>query len=65
MSGEATVLLLEAVITAFPCVSLPFLAVTLLSQPTVAIRAEGEDQIDAFCLGVLNGRSNGVGDCLS
>eukprot|EP01051_Picozoa_sp_SAG22_P006280 SAG22_NODE_404_length_11005_cov_8.751788_17_plen_237_part_00 len=30
--------LLKAVITAFPCVSLPFLAVPLLSQPTVAIR---------------------------
>eukprot|EP01051_Picozoa_sp_SAG22_P009430 SAG22_NODE_788_length_7234_cov_18.112123_2_plen_629_part_00 len=34
--GEATVMLLKAVITAFPCVSLPFLAVPLLSQPTVA-----------------------------
>eukprot|EP01051_Picozoa_sp_SAG22_P001990 SAG22_NODE_84_length_21617_cov_48.600102_13_plen_101_part_00 len=31
-------MLLKAVITAFPCVSLPFLAVPLLSQPTVAIR---------------------------
>eukprot|EP01051_Picozoa_sp_SAG22_P008129 SAG22_NODE_603_length_8633_cov_6.871455_2_plen_89_part_00 len=31
------VMLLKAVITAFPCVSLPFLAVPLLSQPTVAI----------------------------
>eukprot|EP01051_Picozoa_sp_SAG22_P009522 SAG22_NODE_799_length_7128_cov_14.224356_7_plen_222_part_00 len=30
-------MLLKAVITAFPCVSLPFLAVPLLSQPTVAI----------------------------
>eukprot|EP01051_Picozoa_sp_SAG22_P010770 SAG22_NODE_988_length_6140_cov_4.271313_3_plen_447_part_00 len=30
--------LLKAVITAFPCVSLPFLAVPLLSQRTVAIR---------------------------
>ena len=28
--GEATVMLLKAVITAFPCVSLPFLAVPLL-----------------------------------
>eukprot|EP01051_Picozoa_sp_SAG22_P020620 SAG22_NODE_4239_length_1330_cov_3.306255_3_plen_27_part_01 len=27
-------MLLKAVITAFPCVSLPFLAVPLLSQPT-------------------------------
>eukprot|EP01051_Picozoa_sp_SAG22_P030264 SAG22_NODE_11645_length_475_cov_3.417553_2_plen_51_part_01 len=31
-------MLLKAVITAFPCVSLPFLAVPLLSQMTVAIR---------------------------
>eukprot|EP01051_Picozoa_sp_SAG22_P005257 SAG22_NODE_306_length_12671_cov_14.743239_9_plen_182_part_00 len=31
--------LLKAVITAFPCVSLPFLAVPLRSQRTVAIRA--------------------------
>eukprot|EP01051_Picozoa_sp_SAG22_P013437 SAG22_NODE_1504_length_4277_cov_4.550503_3_plen_432_part_00 len=31
-------MLLKAVITAFPCVSLPFLAVPLLSQPTDAIR---------------------------
>eukprot|EP01051_Picozoa_sp_SAG22_P012882 SAG22_NODE_1383_length_4542_cov_2.418636_2_plen_205_part_00 len=38
--GEATVMFLKAVITAFPCVSLPFLAVPLLSQPTVAIIAE-------------------------
>eukprot|EP01051_Picozoa_sp_SAG22_P000995 SAG22_NODE_33_length_27588_cov_104.174652_26_plen_71_part_00 len=30
-------MLLKAVITAFPSVSLPFLAVPLLSQPTVAI----------------------------
>eukprot|EP01051_Picozoa_sp_SAG22_P011996 SAG22_NODE_1207_length_5166_cov_4.472272_4_plen_277_part_00 len=30
--------LLTAVITAFPCVSLPFLAVPLLSQPTVVLR---------------------------
>eukprot|EP01051_Picozoa_sp_SAG22_P012676 SAG22_NODE_1339_length_4692_cov_4.252341_6_plen_288_part_00 len=36
-AGEATVMLLKAVITGFPCVSLPFLAVPLLSQPTVAI----------------------------
>eukprot|EP01051_Picozoa_sp_SAG22_P015576 SAG22_NODE_2054_length_3070_cov_1.685291_4_plen_157_part_00 len=39
--GEATVMLLKAVITAFPCVSLPFLAVPLLSQRTVAIRTVG------------------------
>eukprot|EP01051_Picozoa_sp_SAG22_P002258 SAG22_NODE_99_length_20560_cov_128.669029_23_plen_1058_part_00 len=32
--------LLKAVITAFPCVSLPFFAVPLLSQRTVAIRAD-------------------------
>eukprot|EP01051_Picozoa_sp_SAG22_P024064 SAG22_NODE_6498_length_846_cov_4.077644_2_plen_103_part_00 len=31
--------LLKAVITAFPCVSLPFLAVPLCSQPTVALRS--------------------------
>eukprot|EP01051_Picozoa_sp_SAG22_P000571 SAG22_NODE_16_length_32723_cov_26.404825_27_plen_746_part_00 len=37
VSGEATVMLLTAVITAFPSVSLPFLAVPLLSQPTVAL----------------------------
>eukprot|EP01051_Picozoa_sp_SAG22_P014779 SAG22_NODE_1842_length_3456_cov_3.666369_8_plen_41_part_01 len=30
MMGEATVVLLKAVITAFPSVSLPFLAVPLL-----------------------------------
>eukprot|EP01051_Picozoa_sp_SAG22_P015234 SAG22_NODE_1963_length_3241_cov_3.416932_5_plen_37_part_00 len=30
-------MLLKAVITAFPSVSLPFLAVPLRSQPTVAI----------------------------
>eukprot|EP01051_Picozoa_sp_SAG22_P011763 SAG22_NODE_1161_length_5307_cov_55.889593_5_plen_301_part_00 len=34
LQGEATVLSLKAVITAFPCISLPFLAVPLLSQPT-------------------------------
>eukprot|EP01051_Picozoa_sp_SAG22_P005610 SAG22_NODE_337_length_12043_cov_58.339556_14_plen_172_part_00 len=34
-------MLLKAVITAFPCVSLPFLAVPLLSQPTVAISGGG------------------------
>eukprot|EP01051_Picozoa_sp_SAG22_P005483 SAG22_NODE_327_length_12278_cov_10.550209_4_plen_414_part_00 len=39
--GEATVVLLKAVITAFPCVSLPFLAVPLRSQPTVAISDRG------------------------
>ena len=33
--------LLKAVITAFPCVSLPFLAVPLLSQPTVALSTCG------------------------
>eukprot|EP01051_Picozoa_sp_SAG22_P021864 SAG22_NODE_5002_length_1110_cov_1.837784_1_plen_303_part_10 len=37
-AGEATVLSLKAVITAFPSVSLPFLAVPLRSQPTVALR---------------------------
>eukprot|EP01051_Picozoa_sp_SAG22_P003256 SAG22_NODE_155_length_17123_cov_37.528489_31_plen_136_part_00 len=31
--------LLKAVITAFPCISRPFLAVPLPSQPTVAIRS--------------------------
>eukprot|EP01051_Picozoa_sp_SAG22_P003844 SAG22_NODE_193_length_15643_cov_5.339424_6_plen_355_part_00 len=36
--GEATVVLLKAVITAFPSVSLPFLAVPLRSHMTVAIR---------------------------
>eukprot|EP01051_Picozoa_sp_SAG22_P008553 SAG22_NODE_658_length_8076_cov_4.575279_4_plen_300_part_00 len=36
--GEATVMLLKAVITAFPSFSLPFLAVPLRSQRTVAIR---------------------------
>eukprot|EP01051_Picozoa_sp_SAG22_P004895 SAG22_NODE_275_length_13171_cov_11.640606_15_plen_439_part_00 len=36
--GEATVVLLKAVITAFPSVSLPFLAVPLRSHRTVAIR---------------------------
>eukprot|EP01051_Picozoa_sp_SAG22_P014675 SAG22_NODE_1817_length_3516_cov_34.397425_2_plen_208_part_00 len=39
--GEATVMLLKAVITAFPCVSLPFLAVPLLSHRTVAISERG------------------------
>eukprot|EP01051_Picozoa_sp_SAG22_P010999 SAG22_NODE_1023_length_5990_cov_16.923782_7_plen_277_part_00 len=36
--GFVLTLLLKAVNTAFPCVSLPFLAVPLLSQPTVALR---------------------------
>eukprot|EP01051_Picozoa_sp_SAG22_P013370 SAG22_NODE_1489_length_4310_cov_7.945856_2_plen_258_part_00 len=39
-AGEATVMLLKAVITAFPSVSLPFFAVPLRLHRTVAIRAE-------------------------
>eukprot|EP01051_Picozoa_sp_SAG22_P007314 SAG22_NODE_511_length_9594_cov_4.553449_2_plen_404_part_00 len=44
--GEATVMLLKAVITAFPSVSLPFLAVPLRSQPTVAIRPSRSECCD-------------------
>eukprot|EP01051_Picozoa_sp_SAG22_P002464 SAG22_NODE_110_length_19679_cov_45.046527_16_plen_74_part_00 len=51
-------MLLKAVITAFPSVSLPFLAVPLLSQRTVAIKNiivrdgdyDGDDSADAFTL---------------
>eukprot|EP01051_Picozoa_sp_SAG22_P000938 SAG22_NODE_31_length_27697_cov_7.384376_9_plen_164_part_00 len=39
--SDGLVMLLKAVITAFPCVSLPLLAVPLLSQRTVAIRFAG------------------------
>eukprot|EP01051_Picozoa_sp_SAG22_P013758 SAG22_NODE_1578_length_4071_cov_5.302870_6_plen_195_part_00 len=38
-NGEATVMPLKAVITAFPCVSLPFLAVPLRSHMTVALQS--------------------------
>eukprot|EP01051_Picozoa_sp_SAG22_P016110 SAG22_NODE_2214_length_2828_cov_2.586295_3_plen_305_part_00 len=41
MVRQRGVMLLKAVITAFPSVSLPFLAVPLRSQPTVAIRSTG------------------------
>eukprot|EP01051_Picozoa_sp_SAG22_P007956 SAG22_NODE_581_length_8895_cov_2.587767_3_plen_144_part_00 len=51
--ADGSVMLLKAVITAFPSVSLPFLAVPLLSHMTVAIRSVAIAAIGPDSIGSL------------